>query len=198
MSFAIAAVLVLIISGASVVVYSEIGTRDHRASMSQETLLGLERASKQAAIEAENTAYTIALDQVKAGVRSERDLTSGFENALQKDTATRYPCASGPYSIRINTSHLTLTFLRLPARELYPVVMDDSSLDLTGSSVPVYFSLAGNMTVNVSSGTDVLAKVVDVDRSILTPLPFLQNRAEALSAYGQGDQRLWIRKQGWF
>ena len=155
--------------------------------MSQETLLGLERASQQAAIEAENTAYTIALDQVKAGVRSERDLTSGFESALQKDTAARYPSTSGPYSIRINTSHLTLIFLRLPAMELYPVVMDDPSLDLAGSSVPVYFSVAGNITVNVSAGTDVLAKVVDIDRTILVPLPFLQNRAEAFSsAYGQG------------
>ncbi|MGD0817763.1 MAG: lamin tail domain-containing protein [Methanomassiliicoccales archaeon] len=187
MSFAIAAVLVLVISGTSVVVYSQMGARDHRASMSQETLLGLEQASDKAASEAENTAYAIALDQVKAGVRNESELIGRFESSLQKDTAARYPSVYGPYSIRVNTSHLTLMFLRLPAKQLYPVVATDSNLDLAGSSVPVYFSLSGNMTVNVSVGTDILAKVVDVDRNILVPLPFLQNRAEAFSsAYGQG------------
>ncbi len=30
------------------------------------------------------------------------------------------------------------------------------------------------MTVNVSASKDILSKVVDVDRSILVPLPFLR------------------------
>ena len=187
MSFAIAAVLVLVISGASVAVYSQMGARDHQASMSQETLLGLEQASSKAAHEAENTAYAIALEKVKAGVRNETELMGRFLSSLQKDSDSRYPCLSGPYSIKVNTSHLTLMFLRLPARDLYPVVGSDPCLDVAGSSAPVYFSLAGNMTVNVSAGKDVLTKVVDVDRSILVPLPFLLNRAEAFSsAFGQG------------
>ena len=47
--------------------------------------------------------------------------------------------------------------------------------------------MAGNMTVNVSASKDILTKVVDVDRSILVPLPFLMNRAEAFSsAFGDG------------
>ncbi len=186
MSFAIAAVLVLVISGASVVVYSQIGARDHRASMSHETLIGLEQASEKAANEAENTAYTIALAQVKGGVRNESELTVCFETSLRKDTVTRYPSVSGPYRVLVNTSHLTLIFLRLPAKELYPVT-SDSSLDLAGSSVPVYFALAGNMTVNISKGTDILTKVVEVNRNLLVPLPLLQNRMDAFSsAYGQG------------
>ena len=186
MSFAIAAVLVLVISGASVAVYSQVGARDHRASMSHETLLGLERASEKAAKEAENTAYAIALDQVKGGVRNESELKDRFESSLDKDTAARYPSVSGPYSVRVNTSHLTLMFLRLTAKELYPVA-GDSGIDFAGSSVPVYFALAGNMTVNISKGTDILTKVVDVSRDILVPLPLLQNRMDAFSsAYGQG------------
>jgi hypothetical protein len=187
MSFAIAAVLVLIISGASVAAYSQMGARDHRASMSQETLKGLEQASARAGKEAENTAYAIALDQVRSGVRNESEMTERFLSALHKDGASRYPSISGPYRVNVSTGHLTLMFLRLPARELYPVVGTDPGLELAGSSVPVYFALAGNMTVNVSIGPDILTRTVEVDRSILVPLPFLQNRVEALSAaYGQG------------
>ncbi len=133
MSFAIAAVLVLIISGASVAVYSQMGVRDHQASMSQETLLGLEQASSKAATEAENTAYAIALEKVKDGVRNETELMCRFISSLQKDSASRYPCLSGPYSVRVNTSHLTLMFLRLPARELYPVV----AFEYHASTLPV-------------------------------------------------------------
>jgi hypothetical protein len=187
MSFAIAAVLVLVISGASVMVYSQMGERDRLASMSEETLKGLEQASAKAANEAENTAYAIALDEVRSGVRNETELTGRFMSSLQKESAFRYPATSGPYSVDVNTSHLTLMFLRLPSRDLYPVPGNDQGLELAGSSVPVYFALAGNLTVNVSLGSDVLTKVVEVDRSILVPLPFLQNRAEAFSsAYGQG------------
>ena len=188
MSFAIAAVLVLVISGASVVVYSQMGARDHLASMSQETLLGLKQASIKAANEAESTAYVIALDQVKAGVRNESELIDRFGSSLQKDTAIRYPSMSGPYLIRLNTSHLRLMFLRLPVADLYPVVATSNiSLDLAGSSVPVYFTLVGNLTVNVTTGSDILSQVVDVARNILVPLPLLQNRMDAFtSAYGEG------------
>ncbi len=187
MSFAIAAVLVLVISGASVAVYSQMGERDRRASMSQDVLKRLELASAKAADEAENIAYAIALDQVKAGVRNETELMERFLSAERKDSGSRYPSVSGPYLVHVNTSHLTLMFLRLPAQDLYPAALADTVLDLAGSSVPVYFALAGNMTVNVSVGSDVLAKVVEVGRSILVPLPFLLNRAEALSsAFGSG------------
>ena len=58
--------------------------------MSQETLQGLERASEKAANEAENTAYAIALEQVKTGVGTSPNNDS-FRNSLQKDTAARYP-----------------------------------------------------------------------------------------------------------
>ena len=188
MSFAIAAVLVLVISGASVVVYSQIDARDHKASISQEALLGLQKASDKAASEAENTAYALAMEQVKGGVRNESELMSRFESSLEKDTRMRYPSISGPYSIRVNTSHLSLMFLRLPAADLYPLaegLLPD--LDLAGSSVPVYFTLVGNLTVNVSYGSDILCRVVDVSRNIMVPLPLLQNRVDAFSsAYGEG------------
>ena len=191
MSFSIAAVLILVLAGASVVIIGEAGRTENQLSNRNLSINEMLEEGLRASEEAEQDAYGLATRVCGTSSNlNESELNIRFQMAWAEHVKATYPKAKSQFQVGINGSSLRLDFLRL-------AFADDAktaSFQTTGSmqwedaALPAYFFLSGNLTVLVRQGREYVQRTHELERPIYVPLPLLQNRLECFGDSFSGQK----------
>ena len=190
MSFALAAVLIMVLAGASVAVLSSI--EDHKQSSRDldAYLESMLRMAEEERMVLERKAYAEALRTVQSNpLANESTLGSLFEASWNERLRVDYPRYSSSFSLDVQRSSVALSFLRLSASEVTQWGQSGGGIaQLTNVTIPSYLTVTGNVTFNVSCGNGYLLKTEDMDSRLYLPVPLLQNRLEAFASAVSGDK----------
>ncbi|MDD1767875.1 MAG: lamin tail domain-containing protein [Methanomassiliicoccales archaeon] len=185
MPFSVVAVLILVLSSASIVLICGMNLKEDGASVSVEDIESMREVASRCSIEFEQTSYGLAIDAVReVGALNESLLRREFESLIRERLAIEYPKLVGGFDVRINESDVSLSFLRMALNDLYPEMTNagqEATVDWKMSSVPAYLLLTGTFTVEVKSTSGFLARHFEISRELYLPLPLISNRLQALS-----------------
>lgn len=190
MPFSIVAVLILVLSSISIVIiYSQ--SSSFEPSTPPEVLEDLRRVSKVASEDVHRMALSVALEVARqTRDMNESALQERFDSALRERTREVFPCLRDGITVDVQSLNLALSFL-------WASLEDDggSATRWTGSSVPAYFSIGGNVTVNASCPRGHIAKVHEISDPVYLPIPLLLDRGERLAEEGgvRGDIEALVR-----
>ena len=185
MPFSIVAVLILVLSSASIVLICGMNLRNESASTSTDAIVSMREVASKCAVEFEQTSYGLAIDAVrKVGALNESLLRLEFNTLLQERIANDYPRYASGFKVYVNESEVSLSFLRMALSDLYPGLTGTDGEGMVRwnmSSVPAYLSISGTFTVVVNGSRGFLVKQFEIDRELYIPLPLISNRLQAFS-----------------
>ncbi|MDD1769905.1 MAG: lamin tail domain-containing protein [Methanomassiliicoccales archaeon] len=181
MSFALVAVILLLVAGAGTALLASFREQDGETERSEAYIDGLLRFAADEAASAQKEAHALALEAAKQNPSSnETVLMKRFEGSWSERARSLYPKQVGAYLVRIEKSDLILAFLRLTADELpqFEVPSGKESNQLN-STIPAFLTVSGILMLNVSCERGFILKRVSMDERVYSPIPLLQNRLEA-------------------
>jgi len=185
MPFSVVAVLILVLSSASIVLICGMNLRNGSASVSNDAIESMKEVASKCSVEFEQTSYGLAIDAVRrTGALNESLLCNEFSALLRESIANDYPKSVGGFEIRINESEVSLAFLRMSLNDLYPELSGSEhggSVGWNMSTVPAYLSLSGTFKVVVTGSRGFLAKQFEIDRGLYIPVPLIANRLQAFA-----------------
>ncbi|MDW5562841.1 MAG: lamin tail domain-containing protein [Methanomassiliicoccus sp.] len=179
MPFSVIAVLLLVVSSASIALLYGLDAQKGSTRIPQERLEELKAAMDDAVENVVRLAYASAVDAVRGAEQFNRTaLQERFLNSLDESLARAYPSVSG--DIRSSVTHrLALTFLMASLQE---AVAQEKDLTWQGSSVPAYFVITGNYSLVVACPEGNLTRTVELDQDVFVPLPLLAYRLARMTA----------------
>lgn len=185
MPFSVVAVLILVLSSASIVLIFGMNLRNGGASLSNDAIQSMKDVASRCSVEFEQTSYGLAIDVVRRnGALNESLLHNEFSILMRESIATDYPKYVGGFEICINESEVSLAFLRMTLSDLY---LELASSEVGGpagwnmSTVPAYLSLSGTFAVVVTGSRGFLVKQFEIDRGLYVPVPLIANRLQAFT-----------------
>lgn len=190
MSFSVAAVLILVLAGASVVILGQASRTQDDIQERAERLDRMMQAAREESEVAEQAAYALALNlgRSSSGL-NESTLDAKFREAWSDLVSEEYPKALPPFRAQMGPSDVGLSYLRLTLAESDAAgFSSNGSIEWGDSSIPAYLSLTGNVTVIVEQGAEFVQQAHEFERSIYLPLPFLQDRLESFSRSFEGQK----------
>ena len=176
MPFSVIAVLLLVVSSASIALLYGIDSQGDAARIPQEKLGDMTAAMDAAVEDVVRIAYASALDSIKGTVvLNSTELHERFLSSLDPALARSYPKVSG--DIRSSVAHnISLTFLRASLQESF-----GGGTVWQGSSVPAYFIINGNYSLEIACDDGKLTRTVELDQDVLVPLPLLAYKLERMN-----------------
>jgi hypothetical protein len=210
-SFAVVAVLLLTLAGASAVLASQANLRQDDSASRRANVEEMVRYFSLISPQVEEAAYRsgiAACEELRT--LNETILEARFQELLDLELADGYPCYKGGLKGEILNRSLHLDFLRLAQGK-------DDALDSKEGirwyleCSPAYFTIVGNFSVMVSKGHDHLICAHSVERNIYIPSPLLldrlaafersvtggKNRLENLVRYELSSLAQWRALSGW-
>ena len=183
MPFSIVAVLLLVLSSASIALIYGSDMQKERARIPQETLEDMMKAMDESCEEVVRLAYTAAADTVLA-VRSlnSTEVQERFVSALAQSLETAFSPAIEGVSV-VAIPDLSLVFLDgsmvdpLPQRTHAP-----SSSEMV--SIPAYAAMVGNYTIEVHCPQGMLTKTTELEQDITYRCLFLAYRLGQMFVHG--------------
>jgi len=192
MPFSIVAVLILVLSSASIVLICGMNLRNETGSYSNESIGVLKSTSSKCSLEFEQAAYVLAIDAIRdASPVNESALCGQFRMLLNSYIAQDYPRYVSGSKIDLNNTNITLIFLRMTMNELYPELASpdtSDSLRWNGETIPAYFALSGSYEIVVKGSRGSLIKRYDLNKELHIPVPLLSNRLQAFSSALSGGR----------
>jgi len=187
MPFSIAAVLLLVLSGCSMALLYQAGQLEERDLLPLEVAKEMSRVAENVASDLEEVAYSKAIESVlSVSDINESSIIGRFDQLLANHTRTNYPRGTGAFSIAANATNATLVFMRANIEELYPE-LEGMGPEYNMTTVPVYFSITGNITVVVTGSRGTVVSSQDLGRGLYVPVPLVANRIDSLAnALGGG------------
>lgn len=184
MSFALVAVTLLLLVSASVLLGAAIEEQERERSLYAARLVEMDDVSSHVSQELEYGLYQAALGCISSSEAvDEADFACEFSDAVAVGPAALFPQVRGSYSISVNLSSVFLAFQRMPLRDAYP----EMALQDGTAQVPVAFVVCGYISINVSCGGDFRERQTALDDGIPVPVPYLRDRANALTARLEGS-----------
>ncbi len=147
----------------------------------------MSRVAENVASDLEEVAYSKAIESVlSVSDINESSIIGRFDQLLEDHTRTNYPRGTGAFSIAANATNATLVFMRANIEELYPE-LEGMGVEYNMTTVPVYFSITGNITVVVTGSRGTVVNNQDLGRGLYIPVPLVANRIDSLAnALGGG------------
>jgi hypothetical protein len=180
MPFAIIAVLILVLSSTSIVLIY--GVQFGHDYVPQKVMIELRRSLGTGSEQVKGIAYSAALTTISAvDDLNESDLSTAFRENLNDALRCAFPTDEGGVRVDVDASDVQLVFLRASLQESYARYGEDVS-EWQGASLPTYFTLRGNYSVNASAAQGSLSKTYSLDQDIYVPIPLLLERLERISA----------------
>lgn len=181
MPFSVIAVLLLVLSSISIALVYGLETRKEGTAIPEKTLEQMMVCIDDAHQEVVRIAYSAAIGAIQATKElNEGAVQQRFVTDLNATLLTTYPALTG--NIRTTVEHdLRLLFLRASLQESYALHGQDLA-SWEGASVPAYFVIVGNCTVNVTCPQGHLTRTAELDQDIYVPLPLLMYRLDRLSS----------------
>ncbi len=180
MPFSVIAVLLLVLSSISIALVYGLEARKESTAIPEKVLEQMRKCLDDALQDVVRIAYSSAIGSIQAtkGL-NENEVQQGFVASLNTSLLKTYPSLTG--NIHTLVEHdLHLAFLRASLQESYAIYGEDLA-SWEGASVPAYFVITGNCTVNVTCSQGQLSRTVDIDQDIYVPLPLLLYRLDRLS-----------------
>ena len=180
MPFSVIAVLLLVLSSVSIALVYGIDDRNGRSEIPVEVLERMKSRMDDTVQEVARLAYAAALETINdAQGLNETAVRESFNLSINASLDDAYPSLDG--SIRTDVEHkLKLQFLRASLEESYALYGQDMAT-WEGASVPAYFVIYGNYSINVSCPQGHLNREVEMDQEVYVPLPLLMYRLDRLS-----------------
>lgn len=180
MPFSVIAVLLLVISSASVALMYGLDAQKGSARIPQEKLEDMKAAMDAAVEDVVRIAYSSAVGSISGTAQlNSAALQERFLSSFNDSLALAYPSVSG--DIRSSVVHnITLTFLYASLQEAFARHGEDIT-SWQGSSVPAYFVITGNYSLKVSCPQGSLTRTVELERDVYVPLPLLSYKMERMS-----------------
>ncbi len=181
MPFSIVAVLLLLLSSASIALIYGSDMQKERARIPQETLEDMMRAMDEGCEEVVRLAYSAAADTVLA-VRSlnSTEVQERFVSALALSLETAFSSAEEGISVEV-MPNLSLVYLDGCMADPLPQRSHGLSSSEMGS-IPAYVALVGNYTIEVHCPQGMLTKTTELEQDIYIPMPLLAYRLGQMSA----------------
>ena len=176
-SFAIVAVVLLVLSGASYLVFSTTESKTDRMHHDRQTLTRMYECASSSAAELEETAYQSAIESC-TGIQSLNAtlLEDSFLKEWASTKGSLFPGSRDGFTIDLLRCSLHLDFLRLAQEDGSGSYSGRGELEWGVEAVPSYFSLDGNYSLRISDSSEQLTLHREVQRHIYLPLPLLIDR----------------------
>ncbi len=180
MPFSVIAVLLLVLSSASIALVYGLDTRKEGTPIPEKTLEQMRACIDDGLQDVVRIAYSSAIGSIQATKElNESAVQQRFTATLNATLSATYPAWTGDIQTRVEHD-LRLQFLRASLRESYALYGQDLA-SWEGASVPAYFVLIGNCTINVTCPQGQLSKTAELDQDIYVPLPLLMYRLDRLA-----------------
>lgn len=176
-SFAVVAVLILVLAGASTLAVARLRSDQAPWLMPSEIELMVD-VGENAAVELEQDAYRAAV----AACHSSRSINAtylqqSFERIFGETAAQRYPRLLSGMEIGLASSRLRLDYLRLASGGLADTGAL-GSFGWEGEGSPCYLAVGGGYDIRIRQGQDEIVLSKQMSRRIWLPLPLLQDRIQ--------------------
>lgn len=181
MSFALVAVILLLLAGASVAAMSQLDTAKNESAANRESFQSMVNKAMTEGEALQQAAFSIAMKICsEARYSNETLISSAFQEAWKEYLNQSYPATASLFEIEISNSTVGLRFLRLTfsERELIAGV-DQVEAVQSQQTIPAYFSLKGQVRLRVVEGLNNIIWNAKMDLPIYVPAPLLANRMEA-------------------
>jgi hypothetical protein len=180
MPFSIIAVLLLVVSSASVALLYGLDAQKGSARIPQEKLEDMRETMDATVEDVVRIAYSSAVESIRGtAVLNSSALQERFLSSFNDSLALAYPCVNG--DLRSSVTHnISLSFLLANLQESFARMGEDIT-SWQGSSVPAYFVLTGNYSIEVSCPEGRLTRTVELDQDVYVPLPLLSYKLERMS-----------------
>lgn len=179
-SFAVVAVLILTLAGASALLASQSNMRAGDMEEKRSRLVDMGQCASSVAPEVEEEAYRAAIRACEGVPGLNGTLLDECFQATWNDyIGARYPIRIKGFEVDLVNSSLHLDFLRLAKDVVLGSFADTGELEWSAEGLPAYFALNGNFTVQVSEGDDRITSTRWVQRHLYLPLPLLFDRIDA-------------------
>ncbi|MBI0584737.1 MAG: lamin tail domain-containing protein [Methanomassiliicoccus sp.] len=180
MPFSMIAVLLLVISSASVALVYGLDSLKESARIPTERLEDLKTAMDDAVDDVVRIAYSSAVESVRGtGKLNASELQERYLAALTSSLNAAYPSRSGDILVSVAPA-LSLDFLLASLQESYSAHGDDLA-SWNGASVPAYFVINGNFSLEVACPEGKLTRTVEMEQDVHVPLPLLLYKLDRLS-----------------
>ncbi len=183
MPFSLAAVILLVLSSMSVVIFYQIDENERHSEVPRDILEKMNRVAVSNYREIERTSYGLAVVVAKSlDAANETQLLSKFRMALADRINSTYPCRENGFEVIVNTSDLSLSFMRMNVEEAYPELSGGGEEDLgwNKSTVPAYLKVSGSLSIWVNSERAQISRNFSLDRGVFLPYPLISNRIGTL------------------
>jgi len=185
MSFSIAAVLLLVLAGASVIVIGQAEALQRNMDARNARLDAMHIESNRFSTQVDQSAYRLAnqvCQEIKA--KNESEIDESFQQAWSQFLCINYPRESSGFQVYVNKSEIHLRFLRLAMEESSQLndLQQPGEIDWASSAIPVFFTMHGNFTIVVRNGQEFILREYGIEHTIQLPLPFLSNRLESFES----------------
>ncbi len=181
MSFALVAVILLLVAGVSTALLASFREQEGETALSEAYVDGLLRCAANEAASVREEAQALALEvSERAPTSNESVLQQRFHESWCERSEATYPKQVGAFLVGIETDDTSLSFLSLSVDELpqYEVPQGIESNQLN-STIPAFLTVSGVLTFNVSCDRGFILKRIAMDERVYSPIPLLQNRLDA-------------------
>jgi len=181
MPFSIVAVLLLVLSSASIALIYGSDMQKERARIPQETLEDMMRVMDEGCEDVARLAYSAAADTVLS-VRSLNStvVQEKFMSALASSLESTFSSDDGIMSVKV-LPNLSLVYLN--GNMIDPLIQRSHDLSSSKiSSIPAYAAVVGNFTIEVHCPLGMLTKTTELEKDVYIPMPLLTYRLGQMSA----------------
>ncbi|MGD1059983.1 MAG: lamin tail domain-containing protein [Methanomassiliicoccales archaeon] len=181
MSFALVAVILLLMTGASAAFIASFRDQAGEAQRSAAYLDGLLRCADDEAASVRKEAHALALETAKRDPHgNETMLTQTFLTSWVELTRSIYPKQLGAYIVTVEADEVGLSFLPLSADKLPQYIVPGGLVaNQLNATIPAFLAVGGFLTFNVSCEGGFALKKVSMDERVYSPIPLLQNRMDS-------------------
>ena len=181
MPFSMIAVLILVLSSTSIALVYGMDLKQERTAIPQDTLEDMIRTMDDSCEDVLRLAYAAASEAVMdERSLNQSELQDRFLSHLGASLSDERPAEDEDIWTTVD-HHLSLRFLQASLRESYALHGEGMTTREAGS-VPAYFVILGNFSVNVSCSDGMLTRTVEVEQDVYVPLPLLTYRLDRLSS----------------
>ena len=178
MPFSIIAVLLLVLSSASIALFYDLDAQKDIARIPQDRLEDLTAAMDAAVQDVARTAYSAAVDAVREANRlDQKEMQELFASNLNSSLLRSYPSFSGDITVAV-LHNIELDFLLASLKESQGA--EDDPHGFARASVPAYLVVSGNYTLTVSCSDGVLTRTIELDQEVYVPVPLLLYKLERM------------------
>lgn len=191
MPFSIVAALLLVLSGASIVVVWSVQNSGDQDDLTPASLKEMMDLANKHFERIEQASYSLAVDAIREhGAENESFLDLKFRETLLSYLRAEYPKSIGAFSVNAENPSINLSYLRMASSETFLEVSGPGAEPRSGTDlmVPAYFSVSGSVSVLVNCSQGHLIREFSLDKVLYIPLPFLQNRIQAFSNAVSGER----------